>query len=132
MRISDWSSDVCSSDLAHLVEVGQCVAGAALGQQLADDAVEGEIPAAGLVRRRGLAAEADAPLPVALQADARRDDLDLARRQRAAQHGAAAELEGDLGQSGDAAALAVAHRNAGPGNDAVPRPGFPHPTRVAT
>src|SRR3546814_14559219 len=112
MRISDWSSDVCSSDLAHLVEVGQCVAGAALGQQLADDAVEGEIPAAGLVRRRGLAAEADAPLPVALQADARRADLHLAPRQRAAQHGPAAELDGAHGPRGDEAALTVAPPNA--------------------
>src|SRR3546814_4023703 len=34
MRISDWSSDVCSSDLAELLDVGKREASAALGARL--------------------------------------------------------------------------------------------------
>src|SRR3546814_16220094 len=58
MRISDWSSDVCSSDLAQIV-IGQLVADGV--RQRADD----RPVVAGIARRRGGAAtELDAALGI--------------------------------------------------------------------
>src|SRR3546814_18333232 len=78
MRISDWSSDVCSSDLVRALTNNRGLLGAHFVDTLADDfgrhfhgAIHRRIKAGGCGRENNSAAVDDFDIPVALAAHAR-------------------------------------------------------------